>query len=236
MSLADVLSQYIERRRRITTSTSTNNNKQNSEQPLQTVESSQRTISTTTNITKYSYQRTFRFGFFGLILQAPWNHYYYLFLDGWLPPTVKPFTLVTFGKVFIDQFVQAPLFTIVIFLFLGVLEGKKLIEIKNLLKSCYVKTMLNNWKVWIPATFVNLAFLPNEYRVLFINLVFFGWSIYLSFVINTGESVGGSELDDGNGSDSSSRCPLVDDVDEEEEIVGLVGHYDRLDDVCIEEV
>jgi len=50
--------------------------------------------------------RTARFAFFGLVLQAPWNHFYYMLLDGAIPPTEDPFTAVTFEKVIIDQFIQ----------------------------------------------------------------------------------------------------------------------------------
>jgi peroxisomal membrane protein 2 len=43
--------------------------------------------------------RTARFAFFGLVLQAPWNHFYYMLLDGAIPPTVEPFTSTTGIKV-----------------------------------------------------------------------------------------------------------------------------------------
>ena len=43
--------------------------------------------------------RTARFAFFGLVLQAPWNHFYYLLLDGTIPPTEDPFTPTTGIKV-----------------------------------------------------------------------------------------------------------------------------------------
>jgi peroxisomal membrane protein 2 len=41
-----------------------------------------------------------------------------------------------------------------------------------------------NWRVFLPASFINLAFVPPELRVGFINVIFFGWSIYLSIVVN----------------------------------------------------
>lgn len=128
--------------------------------------------------------RFLRFAFFGLILQAPWNHFYYLFLDGVLPPTPDPFTLTTGIKVFIDQFIQAPIFTVIIFAFLGTLEGKSRDEIKKQLDDDYVDTMLANWKLWVPATVVNIAFCPPILRVLFLNVVFFFWSIFLSLKLN----------------------------------------------------
>jgi peroxisomal membrane protein 2 len=51
------------------------------------------------SIASIDWARAIRFAFFGLALQAPWNHYYYLFLDGVLPPTEDPFTLTTAVKV-----------------------------------------------------------------------------------------------------------------------------------------
>lgn len=130
------------------------------------------------------YARFLRFAFFGFILQAPWNHFYYLFLDGALPPTAEPFTTTTGLKVAIDQFVQAPVFTVIIFGFLGFLEGKSLENIKSQLDEDYTDTMLANWKLWVPATVVNIAFVPPILRVLYLNCVFFFWSIYLSLKLN----------------------------------------------------
>ena len=128
--------------------------------------------------------RFLRFAFFGFILQAPWNHFYYLLLDGALPPTEDPFTATTGVKVIIDQFVQAPIFTILIFYFLGILEGKSLEAVKQQLDRDYKDTMLANWKLWVPATMVNIAFCPPIFRVLFLNCVFFFWSIFLSLKLN----------------------------------------------------
>jgi len=131
--------------------------------------------------------RFLRFAFFGFILQAPWNHFYYLALDGALPPTEEPFTATTGIKVAIDQFVQAPIFTVIIFSFLGFLEGKSTEDIKQQLDDDYVDTMLANWKLWVPATFVKIAFCPPILRVLFLNVVFFFWSIFLSLKLNKTE-------------------------------------------------
>jgi len=90
--------------------------------------------------------RFIRFAIFGLVLQAPWNHYYYQVLDGVLPPTEEPFTSTTAVKVVIDQFVQAPVFTVLIFYFLGLLEGKAVENIQQQLKDDYTDTMLANCK------------------------------------------------------------------------------------------
>lgn len=133
--------------------------------------------------------RFVRFAFFGFILQAPWNHFYYQLLDGALPPTEDPFSATTGIKVVIDQFVQAPIFTVIIFGFLGFLEGKTADEIKQQLDEDYTDTMLANWKLWVPATAVNIAFCPPILRVLFLNVVFYFWSIFLSLKLNKTEEV-----------------------------------------------
>mmetsp|Transcript_33605 Transcript_33605/g.68217 ORF Transcript_33605/g.68217 Transcript_33605/m.68217 type:complete len:274 (-) Transcript_33605:3230-4051(-) len=141
-------------------------------------------LSTNNNSNSVDIARFLRFAFFGFILQAPWNHFYYQILDGALPPTEDPFTSTTAIKVVIDQFIQAPIFTVIIFGFLGVLEGKSLDSIKEQLDEDYVDTMLANWKLWVPATAVNIAFCPPILRVLFLNVVFFFWSIFLSLKLN----------------------------------------------------
>jgi len=138
------------------------------------------------------YARVGRFALFGFILQAPWNHFYYMFLDGALPPTEDPFTATTGIKVVIDQFLQAPIFTVIIFVFLGLLEGKSLESVKEQLDKDYADTMFANWKLWVPATAVNIAFCPPVLRVLFLNCVFFFWSIFLSLKLNNSD-------DDGDG-------------------------------------
>lgn len=88
--------------------------------------------------------RSLRFAVFGLVLQAPWNHFYYLVLDGQIPPTPEPFTPTNGVKVVIDQFVQAPIFTVLIFVFLGLLEGKSTDAIKKQLDDDYQSTIIAN--------------------------------------------------------------------------------------------
>ena len=90
--------------------------------------------------------RVTRFFLFGLLLQAPWNHFYYLFLDGQIPPTEAPFSQTNIIKIIIDQFIQAPIFTVLIFVFLGTLEGKNADDIKQKLQNDYPTTIVDNCK------------------------------------------------------------------------------------------
>lgn len=128
--------------------------------------------------------RVARWALFGLILQGPWNHFFYQILDGALPPTPDPFTPTTAVKVVVDQFVQAPIFTATIFAFFAVLEGRGLDAAKTQIQEELGGVLVKNWAVFLPATVINLAFLPNELRVLFLNSVFFFWVIFLSLTVN----------------------------------------------------
>lgn len=92
------------------------------------------------------FARAIRFAIFGLVLQAPWNHFYYSLLDGAIPPTEAPFTSTNIAKVGIDQFIQAPIFTVLIFVFLGLLEGKAFDKIKSQLDNDYKDTIIANCK------------------------------------------------------------------------------------------
>jgi len=139
--------------------------------------------------TTFDVVRALRWAFFGLVLQGPWNHYFYQLLDGVLPPTPSPFTLRTLEKVGIDQFIQAPIFTIIILVFFAVVEGKGLEFAMNQIKTELPSILVKNWSVFLPATVINIGFCPPELRVLFLNCVFFGWVIYLSLFLNQGSEV-----------------------------------------------
>jgi hypothetical protein len=91
------------------------------------------------------WSRAARFAVFGLVLQAPWNHFYYQALDGQIPPTPsEPFSQTNIIKIVIDQFIQAPIFTVLIFAFLGALEGKNVSAIQNQLRKDYKETIFAN--------------------------------------------------------------------------------------------
>jgi len=94
--------------------------------------------------------RAVRFAIFGLVLQAPWNHFYYLVLDSQIPPSSEPFTPTNGVKVLIDQFIQAPIFTVLIFVFLGALEGKSAAKIQQQLQDDYKDTIVANCEfIWL---------------------------------------------------------------------------------------
>lgn len=138
---------------------------------------------------KFSFPRVARFSSLGLFLIGPWNHYYYKVLDAAIPSDLSnPWTFTNLGKVAIDQGLQAPFFTVFIILYLNYLSTFNLATAVSNLKQQYITTILDNWKLWVPATALNFALIPDDYRVLYLNCVFFFWSIYLSVMIQPNEN------------------------------------------------
>ncbi|GAX22362.1 peroxisomal membrane protein 2 [Fistulifera solaris] len=120
-------------------------------------------------------------GFFG----APWSHYYFSFLDHYLPPTEKPFTRRTFVKVLIDQFIQAPILLLLMISGLSLLQLNGIEGVKKSVRDTFWTSLVANWKFWITASFINLAFVRPEFRVLFLNCGFLIWIIILSIILNS---------------------------------------------------
>lgn len=141
-------------------------------------------LSHTTSTTSWDVLRFLRFFCLGWLLQAPISHYFYKWLDETFPPTPSPWTHITLIKGIIDQGIFAPSWTALVFLFLDLSAGDSPQDIIRHFQSEFGTTMIANWKLWVPATMVNLAWVPPELRVLYCNVVFFVWSIILSILMN----------------------------------------------------
>ena len=135
--------------------------------------------------TKFDFVRLARFCSMGMFLQAPITHYYYVALDHYLPPTINPWTCTTMYKLIIDQTIYAPIFLLSVFIYLGILDGDSISKIwQQQIQTEYISTMIANWKLWIPATLINMAYISPQFRVLYCNAIFFVWSIFLSIILN----------------------------------------------------
>jgi hypothetical protein len=125
-------------------------------------------------------------GFFG----APWSHYYFDYLDYYLPPSPNPCSIRTVLKVAIDQGIQAPLLLAIMICMLSIMKGGGWRDMKQDMSMNYWNALLANWKLWIPFSVINIAFVKPSLRVLFVNCVFLLWTVILSLMLNsTGNSV-----------------------------------------------
>jgi predicted permease len=103
----------------------------------------------TRGIFYYDWIRAMRFGAVGL-LGAPWSHYYFYWLDHYLPPSSEPFTKRTALKVFIDQFVQAPILLAIMIFALSLMKRKGLDAAKEDLSRTFMKSLIANCEFHSP--------------------------------------------------------------------------------------
>ena len=81
-----------------------------------------------------SYEGRFRRAVLTPISQRTHKHPHPQWFDSLIPPPPTPYDWINVKKVLLDQFIQAPIFTVVIFAFLDVLEGKNWEGIKAQVK------------------------------------------------------------------------------------------------------
>lgn len=129
----------------------------------------------------YDPMRTIRLGSFGFLVHGTTGHYFYGFLDSKLPGT-KPQTVAT--KVFIDQTIWNPIFGLMFFGYLNLVEGKSFQDYKNKIKADLKTAVMGSWAVWVPAHTINFAFVPPSQRLLYINSIQIGYNVFLSFLGN----------------------------------------------------
>lgn len=129
----------------------------------------------------YDLMRTVRLGSFGFLLHGTTGHYFYGFLDSKLPGT-KPQTVAT--KVLIDQTMWNPIFGLMFFGYLNVMEGKSFEDYTNKIKADLKTAVMGSWAVWVPAHTINFAFIPPSQRLLYINSIQIGYNVFLSFLGN----------------------------------------------------
>lgn len=119
------------------------------------------------------------FGIYGLIITGPVSHYFYNLLEVLLPTTVS-YCLAK--RLLLERLIFAPAFLLLFYAVMNALEGKTLADLQNKLKASYWSSMKMNWKVWTPFQFININYIPVQFRVLFANLVALFWYAYLASV------------------------------------------------------
>ncbi|KAL7299151.1 hypothetical protein TKK_0007750 [Trichogramma kaykai] len=113
------------------------------------------------------------------LLQGPFHHYFYAFLEKTLPGKS---TVSIFKKTLVDQTIASPTCLGIFFFGLGLMEQKNLNDINGEVKL----KLLDTWKVdcmfWPPTQFINFLFVPIQYRVIYINLMTMIYDVFLSYM------------------------------------------------------
>jgi hypothetical protein len=116
---------------------------------------------------------------FGLFLLGPFYHHYFKTLD----MVVKvPGWRGTALKLIIDQTIGATLIISGFATWNTMFRGGSFQDVQNELKNNFFNIMKMNWMVWPAAGVISFGVVPTEYRTLFVNVVAFFWSAYLSYI------------------------------------------------------
>jgi protein Mpv17 len=130
---------------------------------------------------QYDWIRYLRQASFGFLI-APYLHLQFCVIMPYLFPSSKKNAVIK--SVLYDQTLGATIFTSAFFGYLDLTSGKKLEQTYQELKVKLLPTLFDNWKIWPFLMFVNFAFVPMKYRVLYSNIFGMLWVAYLSYVQN----------------------------------------------------
>ncbi|KAK9504362.1 hypothetical protein O3M35_010712 [Rhynocoris fuscipes] len=125
---------------------------------------------------KFDAQRTLRFMSTGLFL-GPSIHAWFLVLEKLYGRSKK----VAIYKMVTDQLIFAPTMLATMFTYIKLVNGANKQQLKKSLKEEYPKLLLDNYKIWPAAQFLNFYLIPVQFRVVFLQSLAVFWNAYISW-------------------------------------------------------
>uniref|UniRef100_A0A3Q0SIL4 Peroxisomal membrane protein 2 n=1 Tax=Amphilophus citrinellus TaxID=61819 RepID=A0A3Q0SIL4_AMPCI len=116
---------------------------------------------------------------FRLFITGPVSHLFYQLMEVWIP-TKDPFCIVK--RLLLDRLIFAPGFLLLFYFVMNILEAKGWDDFEKKMRRSYWTALKMNWKVWTPFQFININFVPVQFRVLFANMIALFWYAYLASV------------------------------------------------------
>ncbi|XP_045464596.1 mpv17-like protein 2 [Harmonia axyridis] len=107
------------------------------------------------------------------------THFWYIYLDKIIPGASFP---IVVKKLILDQLICSPFVIVNMFVIVGFLEKKTGKEIFNEIKNKSITLYIAEWIVWPPAQFINFYLIPGRFRILYDNIISFGYDIYYSSI------------------------------------------------------
>ncbi|AWP07074.1 putative peroxisomal membrane protein 2 [Scophthalmus maximus] len=120
-----------------------------------------------------------RYAIYGLFITGPVSHFFYQLMETWLPAT-DPYCIVK--RLLLDRLFFAPGFLLIFYFVMNILEAKGREDFEKKMRGSYWTALKMNWKVWTPFQFININFVPVQFRVLFANMIALFWYAYLASV------------------------------------------------------
>lgn len=118
-----------------------------------------------------------RYAVFGLLVSGPLAHNFYLLLDRLVPPGRRGAAI---KRLLIDRLGFAPLLMFLSFYLLARMEGKSHNVAQEEVRQKFWSALKMNWRVWTPVQYININYVPQQYRSLFANIVALFWIMYIT--------------------------------------------------------
>jgi hypothetical protein len=124
--------------------------------------------------------RLLLFAGFGSIITGPLLHFWYILLEGIMHKMNLTGRGKVIAKVLFDRILWSPPFTVLTLCYLQYFQTFSVHETAVQLRRNYFAVLVMSQKTWFPAQLVNFELVPQEFQVLFVNLVAVFWNTYLS--------------------------------------------------------
>ncbi|CAM6020644.1 unnamed protein product [Sphagnum balticum] len=134
---------------------------------------------------KMDWKRVGTASLFGAIFVGPVGNFWYQFLEYVCAKRLKfePNSICFMGtKLLADTFLYGPMHLLVFFLYMGLVAGNTLVQMKQDIKDDYFPTLLTEGIVWMCIQLVNFRFVPVQHQLLFVNGFSLLDSAFLSWV------------------------------------------------------
>ncbi|XP_077731255.1 peroxisomal membrane protein 2 isoform X1 [Canis aureus] len=100
-----------------------------------------------------------RYAIYGFFFTGPLNHFFYLFMEHWIPPEVP---LAGVKRLLLDRLLFAPAFLLLFFLIMNFLEGRETAAFAVQIRRSFWPALCMNWRVWTPVQFININYVPLQ--------------------------------------------------------------------------
>eukprot|EP00052_Salpingoeca_macrocollata_P009030 m.71222 g.71222 ORF g.71222 m.71222 type:complete len:198 (+) comp16894_c0_seq1:250-843(+) len=130
----------------------------------------------------YDWKRTVRFSVYYAAVHVPWINCWYGILNRvvGVPSTLRN----TVVKTLADQLLNMPVLAGLMLFNQALLAGRSVEEAKAKVQRDHWELVKGVWVVWIPALTVIFGTVPDRLRILAVNAVQVGFSVYMSKMAN----------------------------------------------------
>jgi len=148
--------------------------------------SKEKTVSTGVNVFPYDVSRGLWMSGWGFVISGLFVHFWFMFLNSLFP--VEGLTLVgALKKVFVNQFFMSPGLNSLFFCYTtftrnDVPKETRMSFLRKKLAKDLVPTMKRSCAYWGTIQMVNFLYIPQKFSLLYTNVGFLIWTVYISLV------------------------------------------------------